>query len=55
MDIANESINTVYAGGTELTRKMDNLLGLSGIIQSLEINKKGLALDKIALSMETDL
>jgi transposase len=51
MNIANENINTLCAGGTELTKKMDNLLGLSGIIQSLEIKKKGLPLEKIALSL----
>jgi len=51
MNIVNENINTLYAGGTELTKRMDDLLGLSGIIQSLEIKRKGLALDKIALSL----
>jgi len=51
MNIENESINTLNAGGTELTKKMDNQLGLSNIIKSLEIKRKGLALDKIALSL----
>lgn len=46
-----ENINTLCAGGTELTKKMDNSLGLSKIIQSLNIKKKGLPMEKIALSM----
>jgi|LGVF01.1.fsa_nt_gb hypothetical protein len=40
----------MQAGGTELTKKMDSQLELSDIIQSLEIKKKGLAVDKIHLS-----
>ena len=51
MNITNETINTLLAGGAELTKKMDNLLGFSDIIQSLNIKKKGLALEKIALSL----
>lgn len=51
MNIANGGINTRHAGGTELTKKMDNQLELSGIIRSLEIKEKGLPLDKIALSL----
>jgi transposase len=51
MDISCESINALYAGGTELTKKMDSQLGLSNIIQSRGIKKKGLTLDKIALSL----
>lgn len=51
MNIKNETINTLLAGGAELTKKMDNLIGVSNIIQSLNIKKKGLSLDKILLSM----
>lgn len=51
MNIKNETINTLRTGGTELTKKMDNLLGFSKVIQSLNIKKKGLPLEKIALSL----
>ena len=51
MNIKNETINTLLAGGTELTKKMDDLFGVSNIIQSLNIKKRGLSLDKILLSL----
>ena len=51
MNIKNETINTLLAGGTELTKKMDDLFGVSNIVQSLNIKKKGLSLDKILLSL----
>jgi len=41
----NEGINTLDAGGTELTKKMDGLLGLSGIIQSPGTKRRGLPLE----------
>ena len=47
MNIKNETINTLLAGGTELTKKMDNLLGVSNIVNSLNIKKRGLPLWKI--------
>jgi hypothetical protein len=40
MNIANESINTLHAGGTEPTKKMDNLLGLSDIVHLLKSREK---------------
>jgi len=49
--IATGNINTLFAGGTELTKKMDSTLGLSKIIQSLNMKKKGLPLEKIVLSL----
>jgi len=51
MNNAYECINTLHAGGTELTKKMDNQIGLSHLINALEIKRKGLPLDKIALSL----
>ena len=51
MNIKNETINTLLAGGTELTKKMDNLLGVSNIVNSLNIKKRGLPLWKIILSL----
>ena len=45
------NILTLHAGGTELTKQMDDTLGLSKIIQSMNIKKKGLPLEKIALSL----
>jgi len=51
MNIANENIKALRAGGTELTKLMDKRTGLSKIIQELEIKKKGLELEKITLSL----
>lgn len=46
-----ECINTLHAGGTELVKKMDAQIAFSRIINTLKIKKKGLPLDKIALSL----
>jgi len=51
MNITNESINTLRAGGVELTKKMDDTLGFSNIIQLLNIKKKGVPLEKLILSL----
>lgn len=51
MDIVGQNIKTLCAGGTLLTKKMDNKLELSKIIRDLNIKQKGLSLEKIAKSL----
>ena len=51
MDIINQNIKTLCAGGTLLTKKMDSKLGLSKIIRDMKIKDKGLSLEKIAKSL----
>lgn len=51
MDIMNKNIKALRAGGTELTKQLDKQTRFSEIIRSLKIKKKGLGLEKIALSL----